>query len=90
MGLKSGTFMVSRQGKMETIPYTHGSDSRVRVVLVDADGSVLGATMAGGHWVAKRKDAVADSSEWTTLRYYLWISLRCCGQPLDKRCLWDC
>ncbi len=32
---------------METIPYTRGSDSRVRVVLVDADGSVLGATMAG-------------------------------------------
>jgi ligand-binding sensor domain-containing protein len=47
MGLKSGNFAVFRQGQTETIPHTGGSGSRVRVVLVDADGSVLGATMSG-------------------------------------------
>jgi signal transduction histidine kinase/ligand-binding sensor domain-containing protein len=47
MGLRSGGFAVSRQGQMETIPHKDGSGSRVRVVLVEADGSVLGATTSG-------------------------------------------
>ncbi len=47
MGLKSGDFAVSSHGEMETIPYKRASGSRVRGVIANAEGSVLGATTSG-------------------------------------------
>jgi ligand-binding sensor domain-containing protein/two-component sensor histidine kinase len=47
LGLMNGDLARYRQGKTETFPFKHGEDSRVSQLIVNSDGSVLGATPLG-------------------------------------------
>jgi signal transduction histidine kinase len=47
LGLMNGDLARYRQGKTEIFPFKHGEDSRVNQVIVNSDGSVLGATPLG-------------------------------------------
>ena len=47
LGLMNGDLARYRQGKTETFPFKHGEDSRVSQLIVNSDGSVLGATGLG-------------------------------------------
>jgi signal transduction histidine kinase/ligand-binding sensor domain-containing protein len=47
LGLVNGDLARYRHGQIETFPVNHGQNSMVRQVLVNPDGSVLGATSAG-------------------------------------------
>jgi signal transduction histidine kinase/ligand-binding sensor domain-containing protein len=47
LGLMNGDLARYRQGKTEIFPFKHGDDSRVNQLIVNSDGSVLGATPLG-------------------------------------------
>jgi len=47
LGLDTGDLGHYQQGRLEMIPYAHMPGGGVRNILVDPDGSVLGATQAG-------------------------------------------
>jgi signal transduction histidine kinase len=47
LGLYSGDLGHYQQGRFQTIPYAHSAGGGVRNILVDPDGSVLGATQTG-------------------------------------------
>ena len=47
LGLMNGDLARYRQGKTEVFPFKHDEDSRVNQLLVNSDGSVLGATPLG-------------------------------------------
>jgi signal transduction histidine kinase/streptogramin lyase len=47
LGLMNGDLARYRHGKTEIFPFKHGEDSRVNQVVVNSDGSVLGATPLG-------------------------------------------
>jgi ligand-binding sensor domain-containing protein len=47
LGLMNGDLARYRHGKTEIFPFKHGEDSRVNQLIVNSDGSVLGATPLG-------------------------------------------
>jgi len=47
LGLMNGDLARYRHGKTEIFPFQHGGDSRVNQLIVNSDGSVLGATGLG-------------------------------------------
>jgi signal transduction histidine kinase/ligand-binding sensor domain-containing protein len=47
LGLVNGNLARYRSGQLDIIPVTHGQPSTMRQLLVNSDGSVLGATSAG-------------------------------------------
>jgi signal transduction histidine kinase/ligand-binding sensor domain-containing protein len=47
LGLMNGDLARYRHGKTEIFPFKHGDDSRVHQLVVNSDGSVLGATPLG-------------------------------------------
>ena len=47
LGLMNGDLARYRHGKTEIFPFEHGDDSRVNQLIVNSDGSVLGATPLG-------------------------------------------
>ena len=47
LGLMNGDLARYRHGKTEIFPFKHGEDSRVNQLIVNPDGSVLGATPLG-------------------------------------------
>jgi len=47
LGLRNGDLARYRHGKTEIFPFKHGEDSRVLHLIVNSDGSVLGATPLG-------------------------------------------
>ena len=47
LGLMNGDLARYRQGKTEVFPFKHDEDSRVNQLIVNSDGSVLGATPLG-------------------------------------------
>jgi signal transduction histidine kinase/ligand-binding sensor domain-containing protein len=47
LGLMNGDLARYRHGKTEIFPFKHGDDSRVQQLIVNSDGSVLGATPLG-------------------------------------------
>ena len=47
LGLMNGDLARYQQGKTEIFPFKHGEDSRVNQLVVNSDGSVLGATPLG-------------------------------------------
>jgi signal transduction histidine kinase/ligand-binding sensor domain-containing protein len=47
LGLMNGDLARYRHGKTEIFPFKHGDDSRVNQLIVNSDGSVLGATPLG-------------------------------------------
>jgi streptogramin lyase len=47
LGLMNGDLARYRRGKTEIFPFKHGEDSRVNQLVVNSDGSVLGATPLG-------------------------------------------
>jgi signal transduction histidine kinase/ligand-binding sensor domain-containing protein len=47
LGLMNGDLARYRRGKTEIFPFKHGEDSRVNQLIVNSDGSVLGATPLG-------------------------------------------
>jgi ligand-binding sensor domain-containing protein/signal transduction histidine kinase len=47
LGLRNGDLARYRHGKTEIFPFKHGEDSRVNQLIVNSDGSVLGATPLG-------------------------------------------
>jgi signal transduction histidine kinase/ligand-binding sensor domain-containing protein len=47
LGLMNGDLARYRRGKTEIYPFKHGEDSRVNQLIVNSDGSVLGATPLG-------------------------------------------
>ena len=47
LGLKNGDLARYRHGKTEIFPFKHGEDSTVNQLIVNSDGSVLGATPLG-------------------------------------------
>jgi signal transduction histidine kinase/streptogramin lyase len=47
LGLMNGDLARYRDGKTEIFPFKHGGDSRVNQLVVNSDGSVLGATPLG-------------------------------------------
>jgi ligand-binding sensor domain-containing protein len=47
LGLMNGDLARYRHGKTEIFPFKHGEDSRINQLIVNSDGSVLGATPLG-------------------------------------------
>ena len=59
LGLMNGDLARYRHGKTEIFPFKHGEDSRVNQLIVNSDGSVLGATPLGViGWKAEKQQTL--------------------------------
>ena len=94
MGLKDGNLAVYRHGTFETISYEHTKQTSVREVIVDGDGSVLGATSYGViGWRRGKKTTLSvrnglpcDATLGLVLDKAgdLWVSMPCGVAEIDK------